>query len=133
MNLLEREFFPGTLKIFSVVVVVALVGRELYDSSKTKKLECPICPNPYGKPIYQSRLDNLTDWENGRCAKIEDNTSIAERAFSFTYSFQLREGVECCLQLLRYKNPYIIWVRLVTDLNLKHLHYSLAPIRIFEH
>ena len=131
MNLLEPEFFLGTLKMFSVVVVVALVGRELYDSSKTKKLECPICPNPYGKPFFESRVDNQTAWENGRCAKIEDNSGIAKRGFSLTYIFQLREGVECCLELLRYKNPYIIWVRWVTDLNLKHLHDSLASIRIF--
>lgn len=93
--------------------MVALVGRELYDSSKTKKLECPISCPIYGEVSMKSRLRNSTEWENGRCAKIEDNPSVAESIYGFEYTFVLREGVSCCtLEMLRYKNPFIIWVRL---------------------
>ena len=85
--------------------MVALVGRELYESSKSTKPECPMC-KMYDKIILTSPSLNQTDWDNGPCAKTKDNPFVA----GFTYIFKSEEAC-CSLEMLRYKDPSIIWVR----------------------
>ena len=103
-----------TLNFISVVVVVALVGRELYDSNRTTKPECPNC-----KAILVTRRrsespgtsDNAFHWENGRCANISNN--LDEYEYGYEYTVILKRGAPCCsLPMSRFQDPYIIWVRL---------------------
>ena len=88
--------------------MVALVGRELYESSKTKKLECPTCTG-IGFPRTRG---NESEWENGRCAKAENNPDLENMMFEFEYALDLREDISCCsvMFLYQYKDPFIISV-----------------------
>ena len=84
------------------MVVVALVGRELYESSKTNKLECPVC-------THQIHTSNATETENVRC--WDDEFSDDDKMFGYEYFFKLKVGQPCCsLIMYRYQNPLIIWV-----------------------
>ena len=88
--------------------MVALVGRELYESSKTKKPDCPICTT---KLLLKSLLRNETEWKNGRCAKSKNNPDFDDQLYGYEYIVQLKEGVPCCsLIMQRYEDPFIIWV-----------------------
>ena len=88
--------------------MVALVGRELYESSKTKKPECPICTSQI---VMKSPLRNETEWKNGRCATSQKNFDFVNQLYGYEYFVRLKEGVPCCsLIMQRYEDPFIVWV-----------------------
>ena len=90
--------------------MVALVGRELYDSSRTTKPECPNCKAIRFETSRTS--DNAFNWENGRCANISNN--LDEFEYDYEYRVILKRGAPCCsLPMSRFQDPYIIWVRLL--------------------
>ena len=114
---MNMKFFHRTskknfknFKIYcSVVVVVALVGRELYESSKTKKPDCPICTHHI---LKRRRFDDGSEWENGRCANVTNSSAADEIMYGFEYTVKLKENATCCsLMMQRYEDPIIIWVR----------------------
>ena len=92
------------------MVVVALVGRELYESSKSKESQkCPFCP--YGSRPFEIKRDNLneTQWEKSRCG---ENPESSKKKIGYEYVVGLAPGQTCCsLAMWRYKNPFVIWVR----------------------
>ena len=92
--------------------MVALIGRELYESSQTKTppLECPICKklplDPDKGPENQNR--NLT----GSCFD-DKKFPNDQKKFQFEQNFKLNEYETCCsLDLRKYMflDPYIILV-----------------------
>ena len=92
--------------------MVALIGRELYESSQTKTppLECPICKklplDPDKGPENQNR--NLT----GSCFD-DKKFPNDQKKFQFEQNFKLNEYQTCCsLDLRKYMflDPYIILV-----------------------
>ena len=91
--------------------MVALVGRELYESSISKKPECPFCKGQLIE-IRRNASDDINAWENGRCAKAENKTGIENMMYGFEYTVKLIEDESCCsLKMHRYENPFIIWVK----------------------
>ena len=95
------------------MVVVALVGRELYESSKTDKPECPSCPFEFQKferPILHAKTKSTNDTgrTNGRCWENEESVG---KMFGFEYTVYRLDGTSCCsVPMLRFQDPVVIWV-----------------------
>ena len=95
------------------MVVVALVGRELYESSKTDKPECPSCPFEFQKferPILHAKTKSTNDTgrTNGRCWENEESVG---KMFGFKYTVYRLAEISCCsVPMLRFQDPVVIWV-----------------------
>lgn len=105
--LVENRKYDETKIFISVVVVVALVGRELYESSKTNESKCPFCLLVIPITVVR-RIANGNEWQTGRCSK---NPQSSKKMIGYEYTVKLAKDQTCCsLFMERYENPYVIWV-----------------------